>query len=166
MAVRARFQGNLKGELTDAHEEEEDEEHVEHGEDRHREGRDDLPERFHAAEEADDAEGAEDADDARGLVGDDEGHDRHGHDEGVENVPRVLDEGAEPVGEGVDNELCREEEREEEVELVEDLCEAGRRAVLVMEVLDELRLGDGASEVLLKRCSVNVLLANIKTFIC
>ena len=143
-------------ELTDAHEEEEDEEHVEDGEQRHGEGRDDLLERRDAAEEADDAQGAEDADDARRLVGDDERHERHGHDEGVEDVPRVLDEGAEPVGEGVDSELRREEEREEEVELVEGAREFRGLAELVLEVLDELRLGNGAPEVLLEGNCISI----------
>jgi hypothetical protein len=137
--------------LTYAHEEEEDEEHVEHGEERHGKGRDDLLERLDAAEEADDAESAEDADDARGLVGDDEGHDRHCHDESVKNAPGILDEWPEPVGEGVDGELGCEEEGEEEVEVVECARELRRHAVFILEVLDELRLGDCAPEVLLER---------------
>ena len=42
------------------------------------------------------------------------------HHEGVEPGPGVAEEGEEPVGEGGDNQLQGEEEREEEVELVEE----------------------------------------------
>jgi hypothetical protein len=126
------------GTLTDAHEEKEDEEHVEHGEEGHCERRDDLLERLDAAKEADDTEGAEDADYARGLVGYDQGHDRHGHDEGVEDAPRVLDEGAEPVGKGVDGQLRCEQEREEEVELVQSVRKLRRHAVFIHKIIDEL----------------------------
>ena len=134
--------------LTDAHKEEEDEEDVEHGRQRQREGRDDLAQRLDAAEEADDAEGTQDAYDAGGLVGDNERHDRHGDDEGVEQAPSVLDEGLEPVGEHVDRKLYCEEERKEEVELVEDVRELCRRAIWIDKVVYKLRLSDSAAEVL------------------
>ena len=42
------------------------------------------------------------------------------HHEGIEPGPGVAEEGEEPVGEGGDNQLQGEEEREEEVELVEE----------------------------------------------
>ena len=135
-------------ELTYAHEQEEDEEHVHDGQQRHGQRGDDLLERLDAAEEPDDAEGAEDADDAGGLVGDDERHDRHGDDEGVEQAPGVLDEGLEPVGEHIDRQLHREEEGEEEVQLVEVIRQISWGPVGVDEAVNELGLGDCAAEVL------------------
>ncbi len=101
--------------LTYPHEEEEDTEHIENGQQRHRQRRDDLPERRYAAEEPQDAKGAENADDARVLVRDEEGKDGHGDDEGVNLTPNVSDEGSEPVREGVDRELDGEDNGEKEV---------------------------------------------------
>ena len=71
--------------------------------------------RPYATKESYDAQGSEDADDAGRLVGDNERHDRHGDDESVKQAPGILDEGAEPVGKGVDRELDSEKQREEEV---------------------------------------------------
>jgi hypothetical protein len=102
--------------LTQADEEEEDEEHVEDGQHRHGERRDDLPEGPDPPEEADDAERPQRPHDARRLARGGGGGHAHDDDKGVEDAPRVGDEGAEPVAEGVDGELDREEDREGHVQ--------------------------------------------------
>ena len=110
-----------------------------------------APERLDAAEEADDAEGADGAGDARGLLRVEDAHDGEDDDGGVEHAPRVGDEGGEPGAEGVDGELDAEDGGEEEVPAVELDREVGLEAVVVDQARGELRLDDGAHEVLLAR---------------
>ncbi len=136
---------------TDAEEEEVDEEDVEDGQDGHGERGHDAAERLDAAEKADDAEGADDADDARGLVGFDDADDGEDDDERVQPGPGVAHEGREPVAEGVHAELDGEDDGEEDVPAVELDGHVGLEAVLVREERAELRLDDGAREVLRAR---------------
>jgi hypothetical protein len=124
--------------LTYADEEEEDAEHVEHGQQRHRERGDDLAQRRHAAEEPQDAKGAEDADDACVLVRDEEGNDGHDDDKYVNLAPRVGKEGPEPVSEGVDRELNSKDRCKEEVQIFEEVGDSTWRSVLEYEQGDEL----------------------------
>ena len=69
---------------TYAYEEEEDDKHVEDGNDGEGYGRDDLAQRVEAAEQPDDAKGSEDPDEARRLVGHGDGEEGHAHYEGVQ----------------------------------------------------------------------------------
>ncbi len=64
------YQDSNSQKLTYSQEKKEDAEHVDNGQQRHRQRGDDLAERRHSAEEPQDTEGAEDAHDACVLVRD------------------------------------------------------------------------------------------------
>ena len=98
------------------------------------------------AEEAEDAHGADDAD---GEVDGAEGDEGHADDEEVEEGPRVGEEGAEPVGAEVGQELEGEDGGEGGVQVVEELLCRGDGAVRVGELLRrQLHLQDCHPEVL------------------
>ena len=98
------------------------------------------------AEEAEDAHGADDAD---GEVDGAEGDEGHADDEEVEEGPRVGEEGAEPVGAEVGQELEGEDGGEGGVQVVEELLGRGDGAVRVGELLRrQLHLQDCHPEVL------------------
>ena len=137
--------------LTYAQQKEEDAEHVDNGQQSHRQRRDDLAERRHAAEEPQDAEGAEDAHDACVLVRDEEGKDGQGDDEGVELAPHVGDERTKPVRQSIDRELDGEDHGEEKVKVIEEIGQHGGRPILVCEIGNELCLHNGAHKVLSKQ---------------
>ena len=101
-----------------------------------------------AAEEADDAEGAHEAEDGDGYVGVAEGDEGHEDDEGVEQAPGVGEEGAEPVGEEVDEQLRREDGGEGVVGRVHAPPQRRLAAGAVGELVDELRLEQVHHEVL------------------
>ena len=129
---------------TDADEEDEDGEHAQDGEHGDGEGGDDVAERGDAPDDAEDADGLQAGGEAVGLAAGGHGEgEGDGDDEGVEVVPGAADEGAVPVGEGVDGELDREGGDEEEVQAVEEGRERG-----VGGPRGELGLDDGGDEVL------------------
>jgi hypothetical protein len=131
---------------TDHGDDEVDEEGVALGHDGDGEGGEDLLGGLEAAEEPNDAQGAEDADGEVEGAQDDEGH---GDDEGVEDGPGVGEEGPQPVGEEVAEQLEGEDDGETDVEEVENALDAGGRAVRELEPRRiDLRLGDGDDEVL------------------
>jgi hypothetical protein len=133
---------------TYAHQQEKDAEDVDDGEQGEGERGDDLAEGGDAAEEADDAEGAEDADDAGVEVLEKEGDYGHGDDEGVHLAPHVGKEGLEPVGEDIDPQLDGEDDGEDEVQLVHEFGQLAGRPVGVGHSVQELRLENGAGEIL------------------
>ena len=106
--------------------------------------------RLDAAEEADDAECAHELDEPVGDVGDAEVDERHADDGEVEDVPPVVGEAGEPVGEGVEDELARERGGEEEVEVGVPAAEPCKASVLVFQPRGDLGVHDARREVLRK----------------
>ena len=132
--------GTRRGGLTYGGDDEENEECVEHGHDGGGERRHDVAERAHAAEEADDAEGAQRPDRVDRHADGPQSHERQQDDDAVEDIPAVLQEGVEPVGVGVDDELDGEDEGEEHVHALQADAGGGEAAVAVCERVGELRL--------------------------
>jgi hypothetical protein len=131
---------------TDADEEDEDEEHAQHGDERRGEGGDDGAEARDAPDDPEDPDGLQAGGEARRPAGGEGEGGGGGDDEGVEEVPGVADEGAVPVGEGIDGEVEREGGDEEEVQAVE---EGGERRVRVWgRGRGDLGVDDGGGEVL------------------
>mmetsp|Transcript_39954 Transcript_39954/g.106899 ORF Transcript_39954/g.106899 Transcript_39954/m.106899 type:complete len:441 (-) Transcript_39954:112-1434(-) len=91
---------------------EEDNKGVDHGHDGLGERQNDLAQRRDSAEEPDDAHGAQDPDGTDVGGAGTQGAERAGDDKDVDPVPPIGDEGEEPVGKGVDDQLDREEHRE------------------------------------------------------
>ena len=151
LAAPARSLG-WGGRRTDGGDDEEDEEGVEDGDDGGGEGRDDVAQGAHAAEEADDAEGAHGAEHVDGHADGAERDEGERDDDDVAGVPAVGEEGAAPVGVGVDGELHGEDDGEEGVEVLEVRPGRGGRAVAVGEGGDELGLGGVDEEVLRRGC--------------
>ena len=139
---------------TDHGDDEVDEEGVAHGDDGDGEGGEDLLGGLEAAEEADDAQGAEDAD---GEVEGPEDDDGHGDNDRVEDGPGVGEEGVDPVGYQVEQQLDGEDDGEDDVEQVQGSLDEGGRAVMQESLRTDLRLGDGHDEVLLTAKSVKGL---------
>ena len=108
-----------EGKLTYRGDDEQDEEGVEHRQDRRAQRRDDVAQRPHAAEQPDHPQRPDGPQDVDGKGDGGEGDEREQHDAEVEGVPRVADEGREPVGEHVDCELHGEDRGEELVEQLE-----------------------------------------------
>ena len=132
--------GTRRGGLTYGGDDEENEECVEHGHDGGGERRHDVAERAHAAEEADDAEGAQRPDRVDRHADGPQSHERQQDDDAVEDIPAVLQEGVEPVGVGVDDELDGEDEGEEHIHALQADAGGGEAAVAVCERVGELRL--------------------------
>ncbi len=100
-----------------------DEEGVGHGDDGGDAGRDHLLERLDAAEEPDHAEGPHHAEDGDGQVDRAQSRQGENHDDEVHDVPAAPEEGPEPVGVEVEEQLDGEDDGEEHVEVVEDVDE-------------------------------------------
>ena len=96
------------------------------------------------AEHAHDAHEAEDDEAGEGVGGEDARED----EQGVEQVPGGPDEGLAPVGDGVGGDVGDEDGEEEGVESVDQAPRGRARAVLPVEVVDELRLDDVDCKVL------------------
>ncbi len=122
--------------LTYSHQKEEDAEHVENGQQRHRQRGDDLAKRRHPSEKPQDAKGAEDADDACVLCRDEKGNDRHDHDKSINLAPDVSYKRPKPMSKSVDRELDSENRGEQEIQIVKEISRKGRRAVLMCEQRD------------------------------
>jgi hypothetical protein len=118
--------------LTHHGHDEHDEESIEHWDERHPKGGEDLLGGFEAAEEPHDAQGAQHADGEVEGAQNDEGH-RHHH--GVEEGPWVRHELSNPVSEDVDEELDGEDDGEGRVQDIQVRFHAGHRAIRIVKHL-------------------------------
>ena len=102
---------------------------------------DNVAQRAHAAEEADDAKGSKGTEDINGHRDRAEGDERQGYNEGVEYVPAVAHEAAKPVGIGVDEELRRKNECKGGVKQFQPASQGCFFAVAIDKRGDELGFG-------------------------
>ncbi len=135
--------------LTDAQDDEQDHEGVQHREQRRGDGGDHLGQLVHSPEEPNHPECPHQPHQPERIVEWSEVQQRHEDDEEIKPVPPVSDELEHPVGEHVDAELDGENTSEEEIDVQNKIVESLGALLLVLSIqhTDDKVLSNGTSVV-------------------